>query len=145
MWKSAVRAPSFRVLPWHLPYNWGKNTQKSQSGYYYYSLLLLCTVFIHKITTVSRTLSTAAVFTVHVMQVRPQCVAPWPTWRSLSVLTFSSLSPRIPRTHSSRSSVCTEVLERGTLQFGTAAIVHNGSERSDSRMYRNTRLHGVAS
>lgn len=57
---------------------------------------------------------------------------------------LSSLSPRIPRTHSSRSSVCTEVLGRGAVQFGTAAIVHNGSERSDSRMYRNTRLHGVA-
>jgi hypothetical protein len=51
--------------------------------------------------------------------------------------------PRIPRTHSSRSSVCTEVLGRGAVQFGTAAIVHNGSEPSNSRMYQNTRLHGV--
>ena len=23
-WKSAGRAPSWRVIPWHLPYNWGK-------------------------------------------------------------------------------------------------------------------------
>lgn len=30
------------------------------------------------------------------------------------------------------------------MQFGTAVNVHNDSERSDSRMYRNTRLHGVA-
>jgi hypothetical protein len=28
MWKSAGRAPSLRVLPWHLPYNWGKSTKK---------------------------------------------------------------------------------------------------------------------
>jgi len=27
MWKSAGRAPSLRVLPWHLPYNGGKNTE----------------------------------------------------------------------------------------------------------------------
>jgi hypothetical protein len=33
MWKSAVRAPFLRVLPWHLPYNWGKSTEKPQSGY----------------------------------------------------------------------------------------------------------------
>jgi len=26
--KSAGRAPSLQVLPWHLPYNWGKNTEK---------------------------------------------------------------------------------------------------------------------
>jgi hypothetical protein len=31
MWKSAGHAPSFRVLPWHLPYNWGKNTEKTLS------------------------------------------------------------------------------------------------------------------
>jgi hypothetical protein len=31
-WKSAGRAPSLRVLPWHLPYNWGKSTEKPQSG-----------------------------------------------------------------------------------------------------------------
>jgi len=24
--KSAGHAPSLRVLPWHLPYNWGKRT-----------------------------------------------------------------------------------------------------------------------
>jgi hypothetical protein len=29
-WWSAVRAPSLRVLPWHLPYNWGKSTEKPQ-------------------------------------------------------------------------------------------------------------------
>jgi len=23
-WKSAGRSPSWRVIPWHLPYNWGK-------------------------------------------------------------------------------------------------------------------------
>ena len=28
--KSAGRAPSLRVLPWHLPYNWGKGTEKNQ-------------------------------------------------------------------------------------------------------------------
>jgi len=33
MWKSAGRAPSLRVLPWHLPYNWGKSTEKPQSKY----------------------------------------------------------------------------------------------------------------
>jgi hypothetical protein len=32
LWKSAGRAPSLRVLPWHLPYNWGKSTEKPQSG-----------------------------------------------------------------------------------------------------------------
>jgi hypothetical protein len=31
--KSADRAPSLRVIPWHLPYNWGKSTEKPQSGY----------------------------------------------------------------------------------------------------------------
>ena len=31
--KSADRAPSFRGIPWHLPYNWGKSTVKPQSGY----------------------------------------------------------------------------------------------------------------
>jgi len=30
--KSADRAPSLLVLPWHLPYNWGKSTEKPQSG-----------------------------------------------------------------------------------------------------------------
>jgi len=32
IWKSADRAPSLRVLPWHLPYSWGKSTEKPQSG-----------------------------------------------------------------------------------------------------------------
>jgi len=32
IWKGVSRAPSLRVLPWHLPYNWGKITEKSQSG-----------------------------------------------------------------------------------------------------------------
>ena len=31
-WKSAGRALSLRVLPWHLPYNRGKSTEKPQSG-----------------------------------------------------------------------------------------------------------------
>jgi len=33
-WMSGGRAPSLRVIPWHLhlPYNWGKNTVKLQSG-----------------------------------------------------------------------------------------------------------------
>jgi hypothetical protein len=26
--KSAGRAPSLRVIPWHLPYNWGKSIEK---------------------------------------------------------------------------------------------------------------------
>jgi len=30
--KSAERAPSLRVIPWHLPYNWGKSKENSQSG-----------------------------------------------------------------------------------------------------------------
>jgi len=30
-WKSAGRAPSWRVIPWHLHYNWGKSTGKPQS------------------------------------------------------------------------------------------------------------------
>jgi hypothetical protein len=29
MWKSAGRAPSWRVLPWHLPYKWGKKHGKT--------------------------------------------------------------------------------------------------------------------
>jgi hypothetical protein len=29
---SAGRAPSLRVIPWHLPYNWGKNTENPQLG-----------------------------------------------------------------------------------------------------------------
>ena len=32
IWKSAGRAPSWLVLPWHLPYNRGKSTEKPQSG-----------------------------------------------------------------------------------------------------------------
>jgi len=31
-WKSADRAPSWRVIPWYLPYNRGKSTEKPQSG-----------------------------------------------------------------------------------------------------------------
>ena len=31
-WKSAGRAPSWLVIPWHLPYNQGKSTEKPQSG-----------------------------------------------------------------------------------------------------------------
>ena len=31
-WKSACRAPSWLVIPWHLPYNRGKSTEKPQSG-----------------------------------------------------------------------------------------------------------------
>jgi hypothetical protein len=29
MWKSAGRAPSLQVIPWHLPYNWGEKTRKN--------------------------------------------------------------------------------------------------------------------
>ena len=29
-WKSAGRAPSWLVIPWHLPYNRGKSTEKPQ-------------------------------------------------------------------------------------------------------------------
>jgi hypothetical protein len=32
IWKNAGRAPSLRVLPWHLPYNWGKSTERTKSG-----------------------------------------------------------------------------------------------------------------
>ena len=31
-WESAGRAPPWLVIPWHLPYNWGKSTEKLQSG-----------------------------------------------------------------------------------------------------------------
>jgi hypothetical protein len=31
-WKNAGRAPSWLVIPWHLPYNRGKSTEKPQSG-----------------------------------------------------------------------------------------------------------------
>jgi len=31
-WKSAGRASSLRIIPWHLPYNWGKSTENPQSG-----------------------------------------------------------------------------------------------------------------
>ena len=31
-WMSAGRAPSWLVIPWHLPYNRGKSTEKPQSG-----------------------------------------------------------------------------------------------------------------
>jgi len=31
-WNSACHVPSLRVLPWHFPYNWRKNTEKPQSG-----------------------------------------------------------------------------------------------------------------
>jgi len=30
--KNTGRAPSLRVIPWNLPYNWGKSTEKPQSG-----------------------------------------------------------------------------------------------------------------
>jgi len=30
--KSADRVLSLRVIPWHLVYNWGKSTEKPQSG-----------------------------------------------------------------------------------------------------------------
>ena len=30
-WNSAGRAPSWLVIPWHLPYNRGKSTEKPQS------------------------------------------------------------------------------------------------------------------
>jgi hypothetical protein len=33
MWKSAGRALSLQVLPRHLPYKWGKSTEKPQSKY----------------------------------------------------------------------------------------------------------------
>jgi len=32
MWKSAGRAPSLWILPWHLPYNWGKSTENLSQG-----------------------------------------------------------------------------------------------------------------
>ena len=31
-WKSADRGPSWRVITWNLPYNWGKSMEKPQSG-----------------------------------------------------------------------------------------------------------------
>ena len=32
MWKSAGRVPALWVLPWNLPYNWGKSTEKTCQG-----------------------------------------------------------------------------------------------------------------
>jgi len=32
MWKSAGRAPSLQVLPWHVPYCLRKSMEKPQSG-----------------------------------------------------------------------------------------------------------------
>ena len=32
MWKSAGRAPSLRILPWYLPYNWGKSMENLIQG-----------------------------------------------------------------------------------------------------------------
>jgi hypothetical protein len=34
IWNSASRAPSLQVIPWHLPYNWGKSTETPQSWVY---------------------------------------------------------------------------------------------------------------
>jgi len=31
--KSVVHALSLRGMPWHLPYNWGRSTEKPQSGW----------------------------------------------------------------------------------------------------------------
>ena len=31
-WNSAGLVPTWRVIPWHSPYNWGKSTEKLQSG-----------------------------------------------------------------------------------------------------------------
>jgi len=30
IWKTAGRAAFWRVIPWHLPYNWGKSKEKPQ-------------------------------------------------------------------------------------------------------------------
>jgi hypothetical protein len=32
VWKSAGRAPTWRFITWHLPYNWGKSTENPKSG-----------------------------------------------------------------------------------------------------------------
>jgi len=32
IWKSADRAPSLQVIPWHLPYNWGKARKYLSQG-----------------------------------------------------------------------------------------------------------------
>jgi len=32
VWNSAGHVPFLRVIPWHFPYNWGKSTEKRQSG-----------------------------------------------------------------------------------------------------------------
>jgi len=37
--RSADRAPSLRGVPWHLPYTWGKSTEKPQSGYTRWSVV----------------------------------------------------------------------------------------------------------
>jgi len=34
LWKSAGRALSWLGIPWHLPYNWGKSTEKPQLMYW---------------------------------------------------------------------------------------------------------------
>jgi len=45
MWNSAGRAPSLRVLPWYLPYIWGKSTEKPQSGFLLHSHMEICIEF----------------------------------------------------------------------------------------------------
>jgi len=32
IWEEFGPCPSLRVIPWNLPYNWGKSTEKPQSG-----------------------------------------------------------------------------------------------------------------
>jgi len=50
MWKSAGRAPSLRVLPWYLPYNWRKITEKPQSRYGKTSVILVYFLFVYNFT-----------------------------------------------------------------------------------------------
>jgi len=32
IWEEWEACPSLRVIPWHLPYTWGKSSEKPQSG-----------------------------------------------------------------------------------------------------------------
>jgi hypothetical protein len=46
--KNAVRAPSLRVITWHLPYNWGKKTKKPQYTVQFHHFIFLLTLALEK-------------------------------------------------------------------------------------------------
>jgi hypothetical protein len=49
IWKNAGRAPSLRVITWHLPYNWGKSTENPQySVQFHHFVIFLLTIALEK-------------------------------------------------------------------------------------------------